>query len=89
MHIAGKVPDGAHQETFVAMSAILLGAAETAASELREECKDVTVYLNSSKLYITSAGPKALLVLKTELQTDIMPSSEEIKKSARTLGEML
>ena len=30
MHIAGEIPEQAHSETFVAMSAILLGAAETA-----------------------------------------------------------
>jgi predicted regulator of Ras-like GTPase activity (Roadblock/LC7/MglB family) len=30
MHIAGDAPKGVHLETFVAMSAILLGAAETA-----------------------------------------------------------
>ena len=30
MHVAGEVPRGAHMETYVAMSAILLGAAESA-----------------------------------------------------------
>jgi hypothetical protein len=89
MHIAGKVPTGTHQETFVAMSAILLGAAETAASELKEDCKDVVVSLTNSKMFIQTAGPKALLVLRTEPYADLSSSADDIKRAAKQIGELL
>ncbi len=67
MHIAGNVPKGAHAETFVAMSAILLGAAETATSELKEKLKIVTIMLDQSKVAIGVISNKAVLVMKTQL----------------------
>lgn len=67
MHIAGKVPKGAHAETFVAMSAILMGAAETSTSELKEKLKIVTIILENSKVAIGIVSPKAVLVLKSDL----------------------
>jgi predicted regulator of Ras-like GTPase activity (Roadblock/LC7/MglB family) len=67
MHIAGKVPKGAHAETFVAMSAIMLGAAETSTSELKEKLKLVTILLEHSKLAMGVVNPKAILVLKATL----------------------
>ncbi|MDD4307931.1 MAG: roadblock/LC7 domain-containing protein [Thermoplasmata archaeon] len=71
MHIAGNVPKGAHGETFVAMSAIMLGAAETSTSELREKLKIVTVILEHSKLGLGVVSPKAVLVVKAGLgETD-------------------
>jgi predicted regulator of Ras-like GTPase activity (Roadblock/LC7/MglB family) len=71
MHIAGKVPKGAHAETFVAMSAIMLGAAETSTSELKEKLKIVSIMLEHSKLAMGVVTPKAVLVLKTGLgETD-------------------
>ena len=67
MHIAGKVPQGAHAETFVAMSAILMGAAETSTSELKEKLNIVTILLEKSKVAIGVVSPKAVLVLKSNL----------------------
>ncbi|MFO7619552.1 MAG: roadblock/LC7 domain-containing protein [Thermoplasmata archaeon] len=67
MHLAGKVPKGAHSETFVAMSAIMLGAAETSTSELKEKLKIVTILLEHSKIAMGAVSPKAVLVLKASL----------------------
>ncbi len=67
MHIAGKVPKGAHAETFVAMSAIMLGAAETSTSELKEKLRIVTIMLEHSKVAMGIVTPKAVLVLKAGL----------------------
>lgn len=67
MHIAGNVPKGAHAETFVAMSAILLGAAETATSELKENLRIVTIMLENSKVAIGVISQKAVLVLRADL----------------------
>ena len=63
MHIAGDAPKGVHLETFVAMSAILLGAAETATAELKDKLQFVVVELTRGKMILVSAGSRALLVL--------------------------
>ena len=71
MHIAGSVPQGAHAETFVAMFAILLGAAETATSELKERLDNVVIELESSRILIINDGPKAIFVLRTSRSADV------------------
>jgi predicted regulator of Ras-like GTPase activity (Roadblock/LC7/MglB family) len=63
MHIAGDAPKGVHLETFVAMSAILLGAAETATAELKDRLQYVSIELARGKMVLVSAGSRALLVL--------------------------
>lgn len=63
MHIAGDAPKGVHLETFVAMSAILLGAAETATAELKDKLQYVVVELTRGKMVLMSAGQRALLVV--------------------------
>jgi uncharacterized protein len=76
MHIAGDAPKGVHLETFVAMSAILLGAAETATSELKDKLHYVAVELGRGKMVLTSAGPRALLVVTAskDIATDLLAS---------------
>lgn len=65
MHIAGDAPKGVHLETFVAMSAILFGAAETATSELKDKLTYVSVELGRGRMILTNAGARALLVVTT------------------------
>ncbi|UCE90961.1 MAG: roadblock/LC7 domain-containing protein [Methanobacteriota archaeon] len=77
MHIAGDAPKGVHLETFVAMSAILLGAAETATGELKDKLKYVSVELSRSKMLLSSAGNRALLVITSsdDVSTDELAAS--------------
>lgn len=89
MHVAGKVPDGAHQETFVAMSAILLGAAETASSEIRDECKEIILNLQGSKMLIHSTGPKALLVIRGDVSVDFARHIDVIRNATKELASLL
>lgn len=63
-YIAGAVPKGVHVETFAAMFAILLGAAENSTSELHENLDNVVINLETTKIVIIHGGPKALLVLR-------------------------
>ena len=70
MHIAGSIPKGAHSETFVAMFAILLGAAETATSELKERLDSVVINLEGSRVVIMNDGPKALFVFRMSKDVD-------------------
>lgn len=71
MHIAGEVPKNSHRETFVAMSAILLGSAETATSELEDELSYVLVELKNSRILILNSGPSAILVTMLKRESDI------------------
>jgi predicted regulator of Ras-like GTPase activity (Roadblock/LC7/MglB family) len=85
MHIAGDSPKGVHLETFVAMSAILLGAAETATAELKDKLQFVSVELSRSRMVLTAAGNRALLVLTAS--TD-MSCDELADKAAEYAGRI-
>ena len=70
-YIAGGPPSSAHLETFTTMSAILLGAAQTATKELNDHLKHVEVKLKASRLLVFPAGNSALLVLEVEDNADL------------------
>ncbi len=89
MHIAGQAPDGVHLETFVAMSAILLGSAETAITELKGELEDVLVELDRSRIIIDSAGNKGLLVVVTNTKDNFDSLHSMVKKAAKDLAAVL
>ena len=89
MHIAGKVPEGAHPETFVAMFAILLGAAETATSELRENLQAVVLHLSTTRLVIINDGPKALFVLGLTEEADVEKIRKEAARFSKKMEEFL
>ncbi|MBI4416967.1 MAG: roadblock/LC7 domain-containing protein [Euryarchaeota archaeon] len=89
MHIAGEVPEGAHGETFVAMFAILLGAAETATSELREKLDSVVIELEASKILVLTNGPKAIFVLRTARDADVNRVRSEVSRATRRVEEYL
>jgi len=89
MHIAGSVPKGAHTETFVAMFAILLGAAETATSELKERLDNVIINLESSKVVIVNNGPKAIFVLRVRKDADVPKLRTDFERFSRKIEEYL
>ncbi|UCE37202.1 MAG: roadblock/LC7 domain-containing protein [Thermoplasmata archaeon] len=89
MHISGQAPDGVHLETFVAMSAILLGSAETAISELKGELENILVELDRSRIVIESAGNKGLLVVVTNTKDNFESLASKIKKAAGDLATAL
>jgi predicted regulator of Ras-like GTPase activity (Roadblock/LC7/MglB family) len=91
MHIAGDVPAGAHTETFSAMFAILLGAAETATSELKDNLGHVMIRLANSKILVVNDGPKAIFVLKLKDDENVNLDDvvKEVAKSSKKLEEHL
>lgn len=89
MHIAGSVPQGAHAETFVAMFAILLGAAETATSELKERLETVVIELESSRIVVVNNGPKAIFVLRTSRDADLGHVRSEVGRFSKRVEEHL
>lgn len=88
-YIAGTVPRGVHVETFAAMFAILLGAAENSTSELKEVLDNVVINLETSKMVIVHAGPKALMVLRMPKATDSHGIKRTIEKYVSRIEENL
>ncbi|MBS3816990.1 MAG: roadblock/LC7 domain-containing protein [Candidatus Thermoplasmatota archaeon] len=88
-HIAGDVPEKAHRETYVAMSAILLGSAETATSELEDQLAYVLVELDNSRILIEDSGPSAILVLRLEEGADLEDILETTKQPIKDIQRSL
>ena len=89
MHIAGSAPEGVHLETFVAMSAILLGSAETAISDIKGELDNILVELDRSRIVIASAGNKALLVVVTSSKDNFPEVLSAVKKASEDISATL
>ncbi len=80
MYISGDPPRGVHQETFAAMSAIILGAAETTSAELKDSLGRVVLQLAGRNLILTAAGPRYLLAVATDSDGDIGKIASEAKE---------
>lgn len=89
MHIAGDAPKGVHLETFVAMSAILLGAAETATGELKDKLQYVAIELTRGRMMLVSAGARALLVLTASKDIPTQDLAEKAKDFAAKIAEKI
>ena len=88
-YIAGRPPASAHLETFTTMSAILLGAAQTATKELDDRLRYVEVKLNISRLLVFPAGESALLVLEVEDRADLEGTISEGSIAGRKIANIL
>jgi len=89
MFIAGNVPEGVFQDTFVAMFAILLGAAETATSELKDRIDTVVLNLDQSRIVVVNDGPKAIFVLRTRKDIDLVSVKGALEKMSKRVEEFL
>lgn len=77
-------------ESFAAMSATMLGAAETATTELNKGVPDrVIVESKHGRLITAGAGPKALIVVLVDSNTGLGLVLLELEKSAEKLKELL
>ena len=79
-----------HAEIFAAMSATMLGAAETATFELRKGIPErIIVESDKGKIIATGAGPKALLVVLTEPNASLGLILVEVAKASEKIRELL
>ena len=88
MLIDGDAPDSIHMETFGAMMAIMLGAAETATSESSDPLKHIDVELAGSHLIIMGAGQRILLacfISDKSARERVLPFVEEAAKRLKAL----
>ncbi len=85
--ICSTIPKKQHAETFVAMSATMIGAAETATMELGKGIPDrIIVESKHGRILGTGAGSKALLLVMTKpdaglglVLIEMAKASEQIK----------
>ena len=77
-------------ETFAAMSAAMQGAAETAASELKQgEIEQIIVESEKGKIISTGAGTKALLVIVANKGINLGLALLEMGKAAEKIKSIL
>jgi hypothetical protein len=88
--MASDIPREIHAETFAAMTATMLGAAETAIAELDRGVPDrVIVESKEAKVVAAGAGPKALLVVMTSPEAGLGLILVEMAKAGRKVKELL
>ena len=89
MHVAGDAPKNVHMETYVAMSAIVLGASETAASELRESFRLAEIKTSGKKIMLVAVGSRGLLVLTTNTEVHAGDVLDSISKYMKEMKKLL
>lgn len=88
--IAADISQDVNSDSFAAMTATMLGAAETATSELGKGVPDrVIVEGNGGKIITTGAGFKALLVTMTSPQANLGLILLEMNKASDKIKEVL
>ena len=88
--IAADIPQNVNAEAFAAMTAAMLGAAETATSELGKGVPDrVIVEGKEGKIIATGAGSKALLVVMTNPKASLGLILFKIGKASDKIKEVL
>ncbi len=77
-------------ETFAAMAATMLGAAETATIELRKGIPErIIVESMDGKIIAIGAGPKALLIVLTEPEAGLGLILTELAKASQKIKEAM
>ncbi len=88
--IAADISHNVNAEAFAAMTATMLGAAETATSELGKGIPDrVIVEGKEGKIIATGAGPKALLVVMTSPRANLGLVLLEMGRASEKIKELL
>lgn len=88
--ISSTIPTKQHAETFVAMSATMMGAAETATTELGKGLPDrIIVESTSGRIIGTGAGSKALLLVMTKPDASLGLVLIEMTKASKQIKEIL
>jgi uncharacterized protein len=88
--IASDIPQNVHAETFAAMTATMLGAAETAVEELNKGVVDrIIIEGKDVKIIGTGTGQKAILIVMTEPNTRLGLVLVEMDKAKEKIKGLL
>jgi hypothetical protein len=87
--VAYDMPPDVHAETFAAMAAIMLNAAETAALELHEAPPDrLIVETDEGKLVVAGAGERMMLVALIEARAGLGHVIVEMSKAIARIRDI-
>lgn len=87
--IGSDMPAEIHPETFAAMSAIMLGAAETAALEINTTAPDrIIVETDEGKLVVSGAGERMMLVVLADAQAGLGHVIVEMSRAIARIKEI-
>ncbi len=89
MYVMGTPPKGVHRETFAAMSAIILGAAETTSTELKDKLAKVVIELTEQDIIFIGAGPKYLVAISVDKEADTSKIAQETRNLIASIEPML
>lgn len=88
--IAANIPGGVLAETFAAMAATMLGAAETATTELNKGLPNrVIVESKNGRLVCMGTGSRGLLVVLTKSDTGLGLILVELEKAASLIKDII
>jgi hypothetical protein len=88
--MASDIPQNIHAEAFAAMNATMVGAAETAVSELQKGVlARVVIESRDVKIIACGAGPKALLVVMFGPEAGLGLILVEMNKVSEKVKELL
>lgn len=88
--MASNIPTGFRAETFAAMSATMLGAAETAISEFKKGTAErVIAESKETKIIACGAGTDAVLVVMARPTAGLGLVLVEMDKAAKKIGSIL
>ncbi|HMK46855.1 MAG TPA: roadblock/LC7 domain-containing protein [Methanocella sp.] len=88
--IASDMPSDVHAETFAAMAAVMLCAAEAATLELERAVPDrLIVETDEGKLFIMGAGERSMLVVLTETRSGAGQIIVEMGRAVNRVQEIL
>ena len=85
---AGRAPASVNKETFAAMTAVMVGAAETGTADLGDPVQFVEVRLHSGALLETPVGTKLILVLHVPDASTLPASTAKLSQAAKRLADL-
>jgi len=88
-YIAGTAPAGSDQGTYLAMWAVLLGAAETASMEMKGTLQSVTVKTDVDEVVALTDGPRVHLVVRMRRGIDMEKAWPRILQVSNRLLDLL
>ena len=87
--IAADMPPEVHAETFAAMAAIMLGAAETAALEIDSGTPDrLIVETDEGRLIVAGAGERSMLVVLADPRAGLGQVIVEMTRAVTRLKDI-
>jgi predicted regulator of Ras-like GTPase activity (Roadblock/LC7/MglB family) len=79
--ICGVLPEGQHRDTFVAMTAIIHGGAETTSMEMKKTLGHVKVEFSEGQMLVMSLGTKAILsLIGGKLDDGLVAKAKDLSK---------